>query len=420
MNLLIVGINHNSAPVELREKVAFTPDQLTDALQDLSRHAGLSEIAILSTCNRTEVIAMGVESDASHVVTWLADYHQIAVPDLAPSIYTKTNREATLHAMRVACGLDSMVVGEPQILGQFKDCFEAARRIGTLGPELDHLSQTTFRIAKRIRTETSIGENSVSVASAAVTLAEQLFTDLPACNILLIGAGDTIQLVGRHILSAGITQITIANRTLANARKLAEELGGTAIDLQTIPTKLPDADIVIASTAAQLPVLGKGTVERALKTRKHRPILMVDLAVPRDIEPEVGELRDIYLYSIDDLQEIIDANISNRHEAAKQAEQIIALEITGYRSRKELKTADQTLVRFRAFHEAIKRDELAKAVARLERGDDPTLVLNQLANQLTNKIIHTPSVQLKTAAATEGEDFLAAIAKLYQLDDDVE
>jgi len=420
MNLLIVGINHNSAPVELREKVAFAPEQLADALQDLSRHAGLAEIAILSTCNRTEVIAMGVETDASHVVNWLADYHQVAVSDLAPSIYTKTNREATLHAMRVACGLDSMVVGEPQILGQFKECFEAARRIGTLGPELDHLSQTTFRIAKKIRTETSIGENSVSVASTAVTLAEQLFTDLPACNILLIGAGETIQLVGRHILSAGITQITIANRTLANARKLAEELGGTAIDLQTIPTKLPEADIVIAATAAQLPVLGKGTVERALKTRKHRPILMVDLAVPRDIEPEVGELRDIYLYSIDDLQEIIDANLSNRHEAAKQAEQIIALEIIGYKSRKELKAADQTLVRFRELHEAIKRDELAKAAIRLDRGDDPTLVLNQLANQLTNKIIHTPSVQLKAAAATEGEEFLAAITKLYQLDDDVE
>ncbi|MEK9869453.1 MAG: glutamyl-tRNA reductase, partial [Gammaproteobacteria bacterium] len=315
MNLLIVGINHTSAPVEMREQVAFTPEQLVDALKTLAHHADLSEVAILSTCNRTEVIATSPSIDTQAIVNWLANYHGLNVTDLSPSIYEKLNKDAALHAVRVACGLDSMVIGEPQILGQVKEAYEHARRIGTLGTELQHLSQTTFRIAKRVRTETSIGENTVSVASTAVTLAGRLFSDLPACHILLIGAGDTSELVGQHLLSAGIYQITIANRTLENARRLAHELGGTAIDLQSIPAKLPEADIVIASTAARLPVLGKGVVERALKSRKHRPILMVDLAVPRDIEPEVAQLRDIYLYSVDDLQEIIEANLSDRLQA---------------------------------------------------------------------------------------------------------
>ena len=420
MNLLIVGINHTSAPVEMREQVAFTPEQLVDALKDLAHHAHLSEVAILSTCNRTEVIATSPSLDTQAIVNWLADYHGLNVTDLSPSIYEKLNKDGALHAVRVACGLDSMVIGEPQILGQVKEAYEHARRIGTLGTELQHLSQTTFRIAKRVRTETSIGENSVSVASTAVTLAGRLFSDLPACHILLIGAGDTSELVGRHLLSAGINQITIANRTLENARRLARELGGTAIDLQSIPAKLPEADIVIASTAARLPVLGKGVVERALKSRKHRPILMVDLAVPRDIEPEVAQLRDIYLYSVDDLQEIIEANLSDRLQAADAAEQIVTEEVSAYRSRHETRHVDATMVRFRALHENIKQDELNKALSRLERGVDPAEVMSQLANQLTNKFLHAPSAGIRDAASNGNDERLAAIRDLYDLDDKLE
>lgn len=420
MNLLIVGINHTSAPVEMREQVAFTPEQLVDALKDLAHHAHLSEVAILSTCNRTEVIATSPIIDTQAIVNWLADYHGLNVTDLSPSIYEKLNKDGALHAVRVACGLDSMVIGEPQILGQVKEAYEHARRIGTLGTELQHLSQTTFRIAKRVRTETSIGENSVSVASTAVTLAGRLFSDLPACHILLIGAGDTSELVGQHLLSAGINQITIANRTLENARRLAHELGGTAIDLQSIPAKLPVADIVIASTAARLPVLGKGVVERALKSRKHRPILMVDLAVPRDIEPEVAQLRDIYLYSVDDLQEIIEANLSDRLQAADAAEQIVTEEVSAYRSRHETRHVDATMVRFRALHENIKQDELNKALSRLERGVDPAEVMSQLANQLTNKFLHAPSAGIRDAASKGNDERLAAIRDLYDLDDKLE
>ena len=236
----------------------------------------------------------------------------------------------------------------------------------------------------------------------------------------MIGAGDTSALVGRHLVSAGIKHITVANRTLENARRLADELGGTAIDLQSIPTKLHQSDIVISSTAAQLPILGKGTVERALKSRKHRPILMVDLAVPRDIEPEVSELRDIYLYSVDDLQQIVDTNLNSRQEAAGDAEAILIEEISSYRTRHQSKGAEEKLVRFREHHNNIKTQELQRAITRLQKGDDPEEVLTQLANQLTNKIIHIPSVQLKAAIDDDADHLVAIISTLYQLDDNVE
>lgn len=412
MNLLIVGINHTSAPVELREKVAFTHEQLPNALKDISRVADFSEVAVLSTCNRTEIIAITEDANEKKVVDWLAAYHEMQVPALEPSIYTKGNQEAVYHAARVACGLDSMIIGEPQIFGQVKDAYEQADLIGTLGSELHHLSQNTFRIAKRVRSETAIGQSSVSIASTAVTLAEMLFSDLSNRNVLLVGAGETSKLVGRHLKSAGFRKLTIANRTLSNARKLAEELGGSAIELQTIPSILPDADVVISSTASQLAVMGKGMVERTLKSRRHRPVMMIDLAVPRDIEPEVGELRDIYLYSVDDLQEIINGNLNNRHHAAAEADLIIKREIASYRFRHESRETDETLVRFREHHEAIKTDELAKALIRLKKGGSADDVLAQFANQLTNKLLHRPTQQLKTG----NNDIINVISDLYQLD----
>ncbi len=415
MNLLIVGINHNSAPVALREKIAFTPEQLGDALRDLSSHAGFNEVAILSTCNRTEILAACSHTSTAETIDWLAAYHQLTAADLGDSIYTYENREAARHAMRVASGLDSMVVGEPQILGQFKDCIEQARRTGTLGGELDKLSQLTFRVAKKVRSQTAIGENSVSVASTAVALSAQLFSNLQDCRVLLIGAGETSELVGKHLLGAGINQITVANRTIENARTLANTLNGKAIDLQAIPGQLAGADVVIASTAAQVPVLGKGTVERALKARKHKPILMVDLAVPRDIEPEVGDLRDIYLYSVDDLQEIISENLESRQDAAKEAESIVTEAAEDFRTLEETRDVEGMMVKFRHRHESLKQQELDKALAKLEKGEDPKDVLKQLANQLTNKIIHTPSVELKKAARNDAPE-LNAIAKLFQLD----
>ncbi len=418
MELLIVGINHQSAPISLRERVAFTPDQLAHALKNLMHHADLGELAILSTCNRTEIISVANHQEPELIVEWLANYHELPLKDLQDSVYVQKADEAIAHAMRVASGLDSMVVGEPQILGQFKDCFNLARFHETMGPNLNKLSQTTYRIAKRVRTNTAIGENSVSVASTSVTLASQLFADLKTCSALLIGAGDTSELVARHLKSAGIKNMVIANRTLENAKTLAEEFNAQATDLSSIPMHLVNTDIVIASTASQLPILGKGAVERALKKRRHKPIFMVDLAVPRDIEPEVGDLRDVYLYSVDDLQQIISQNLSNREDEAVHAEKIIASAVVEFLETNKSLEAQDILVRFRQRHESLKEVELKKALQRLENGDDSTDVLKTLANQLTNKIIHTPSIQLKQAGKAGRHDLLSAIDELFQLADE--
>jgi glutamyl-tRNA reductase len=287
-----------------------------------------------------------------------------------------------------------------------------------MGAELNQLCQNTYRVAKRVRSTTAIGQNPVSIASTAVVLASQLFADLKTCNALLIGAGETIELVGRHLNNAGIKQLVIANRTLANAQRLAETLNATAVDLSDIPEQLVHADIVITATGSELPILGKGTTERALKLRRHKPIFMVDLAVPRDIEPEVDDLSDVYLYSIDDLQQIISTNLSGRQEAALEAEVIVEQAVLDFQQQHRSRQAVDTLKRFRQRHETIKRAELEKALQRLKKGDAAETVLNSLANQLTNKMIHTPSIQLKQASAEGRRDMLSAVEDLYQLGDD--
>ena len=418
MELLIVGINHQTAPVSLREKVAFTPDQLGHALRDLLSHTDLAELAILSTCNRTELICIAVQQNTTPIVEWLAQYHHLPLPELQQSIYVKTGTEGITHMMRVASGLDSMVLGEPQILGQVKDSFTHAQLHKTIGPELYKLSQATYQVAKRVRTETAIGENSVSVASTAVTLASQLFADLSACNALLIGAGETIKLVARHLVNAGINDLVIANRTVENAQILAEEHDAQAIDLSGVPLHLVNADIVITSTASQLPILGKGSVESALKKRRHKPIFMVDLAVPRDIEPEVSNLRDVYLYTVDDLQQIIDQNLTHRADEAARAENIITEAVQEFVDDYKSLQALDTLVRFRKKNNEFKEAELDKALRRLQRGEDPAELLRSLANQLTNKLIHAPSIQLKQAGKDDRHDLLLAIEDMFQLGED--
>ncbi|MBD3648931.1 MAG: glutamyl-tRNA reductase [Pseudomonadales bacterium] len=417
MDFLVVGINHNTAPVALREKVAFAPEHLGDALHDLKSTGGLKEIAILSTCNRTEIYAAANGPDPEPIVKWLAGFHDLSVDTLNESIYTHWQNDAIAHVIRVAVGLDSMVLGEPQILGQLKEGFFHAQSHGTLGPELNRLSQYTFRIAKKVRSDTAIGENPVSVAYTAVVLAQQLFSDFSRCNALMIGAGETIELAARHLQNAGVNNFVIANRTLANAEALAAKFGGTGIELSAIPSHLATTDILIASTASKLPILGKGSVERALKSRRHKPIFMVDLAVPRDIEPEIEELRDVYLYSIDDLQEIISDNLSTRQDAAEQAESIIRNAVTDYLQEYRSLQAVDTLVKFRKRHEVIMDAELNKAMERLHKGENPEKILNSFARQLTNKMIHTPSIQLKQAGADGREEILSAIQHLYQLDE---
>lgn len=429
MGLFVIGINHTTAPVKLREQVAFSAETLVPALSSLQRLEELSSAMILSTCNRTEIYALAALSETQTstegstnvardaVVTWLAEHHDSAVSDLTPSLYWHEDQDAVHHLIRVSAGLDSMVLGEAQIFGQVKDAFAAAQEARTLDRELLQIQQSVYRVVKKVRSDTGIGQSSLSVASIAVSLAARLFADLSTCQVMLIGAGETIELVSQHLTATGMKSPIIANRTLATARRLADELSGNAITLPEIPQFLSQCDIVVSSTGSELPILGKGTVESALRERRRKPIFMVDLAVPRDIEAEVDSLRDIYLYSIDDLEQIVAENLHLREGAAEEAEGIIDAAVIDILKSLQERDASETVVRFRKHHNDIKTRELEKAIDRLQKGDDPEAILTTLANQLMNKMIHSPSVAMKRATSEGRRELLQIIHKLYELDD---
>ncbi|TQV84793.1 glutamyl-tRNA reductase [Exilibacterium tricleocarpae] len=421
MALLAFGINHNTASLALRERVAFAPEQMSDALADVQRSAGLEEVAILSTCNRTEIYACaqaaGVEPSAL-LMEWLARYHHLSLADIEPYHYWHRGEAAIRHMMKVACGLDSLVLGEPQILGQMKSAYAVAHGMGTIRAKLHGAFQQVFSIAKRVRTETAIGENPVSVAYAAVSLASQIFSDLKQDTALLIGAGETIELVARHLSQQGVRKIIVANRTLGRAEELARRFGAEAILLADIPEQLYRADIVVSSTASQLPLLGKGAVESALKRRKHQPIFMVDIAVPRDIEAEVGELEDVYLYTVDDLREVIEENRKSRREAARKADTIIDQGVALYLDELRALNSVSTIKAYRRKAEVLRDEELAKAQRLLQSGGDPEQVLAQLARNLTNKLLHTPTAKLKQASATGRSDMIGVTQELFELTQD--
>jgi len=415
MALLALGINHKTAPVEIREKVAFTPEQQVEALSQVCVTTPAKEVVILSTCNRTEIYCSTELNGSRALLEWLGQYHHLNPDDLQQCSYAYWNEEAARHMMRVASGLDSLVLGEPQILGQLKSAYSLSQEHSAIGAELSRLFQQTFSIAKKVRTDTAIGENPVSVAYAAVSLAQHIFSDLADSRALLIGAGETIELVARHLSQAGVKSMTVANRTLDRAMKLAEEFNGEAILLGDIPEALINADIVIASTASPLPILGKGAVEAALKKRKHRPVFMVDIAVPRDIEPQVAELDDAYLYTVDDLREVVEENQRNRESAAQDAEQIVELGADQFiRQLRELEAVD-TLTMLRRQAEETKKNELEHALRQLKNGKDAEQVMAQLANRLTNKMLHQPTVQMRKASAEGRQDLLGVVHELYQL-----
>lgn len=414
MTLLAFGINHNTAPLALRERVSFAPETLHVALQDACSRAGLHEVAILSTCNRTEIYAASHQGEAA-VREWLVEHTAIDGDELANSYYCYQGHDAIRHMMKVAGGLDSLILGEPQILGQMKTAFSSAKEAGTLGAELHQTFSHVFHIAKRVRTETAIGENPVSVAYAAVSLAQQIFSDLKHDTALLIGAGETIELVARHLAEQGIKQIIVANRTLDRAERLAREFGGEAILLAEIPEHLHRADIVISSTASQLPLLGKGAVESALKKRRHKPMFMLDIAVPRDIEAQVAELDDVYLYTVDDLHAVIDENKKSRVAAADHAEEIITQGVEHYQRSLRALDAVETVKAFRQKAESLRDAELAKALRSLQSGADPEVVLQQFARGLTNKLIHSPTTVLKEASASSRHHVIHAAQELFDI-----
>jgi glutamyl-tRNA reductase len=417
MRLLAFGINHKTAPVDIREQAAFPEERLPDALRDIREKGVAGEAAIVSTCNRTELYC-GIEDDAAPLFDWFCDYLQLDRDAIKPYIYELPNDEAVQHAFRVASGLDSLVLGEPQILGQMKDAFASAHKAGATGKMLNRLFQQTFSVAKTVRTDTAIGASAVSVASAAVTLAKQIFADLSKQTALLIGAGEMIELCARHLKENGVGHIIVANRTLERAELLAGEVGAEAIALAEMPSRLADADIVISSTASQLPILGKGTVERALKLRKHRPIFMVDIAVPRDIETEVGALNDVYLYTVDDLKDVIQENMKSRMAAAEEAEKIIDMKVGEFMRWVKSLNAVPAIRSLRESADSIRASELKKAQRALESGEKPEVVIEQLARTLTHKIIHDPSAVLRQADHDGDTMLLEAAKRLFNIEDD--
>ncbi len=421
MTLLALGINHKTAPVEIREKVAFAPEKMEQALHECVNKGEVSEAAILSTCNRTELYFSLPEDeteqpDINTLLDWFCQYHQLDRKEVEPFIYLHNNNAAVQHILRVASGLDSLVLGEPQILGQIKDAYNTANQAGTIGRQLNRLFQHTFSVAKQVRTDTAIGASPVSVAFAAVSLAKRIFADLSKHTALLIGAGETTELVARHLSEQGVNKMIVANRTVERAQTLASQFDAEAIALSDMPERLVDADIIIASTASQLPILGKGAVERALKHRKHRPMFMVDIAVPRDIEPEVGKLDDIYLYTVDDLREVIEEGRQSREEAAQQAEEIVENQVEHFMGwLRSLKGVD-TIRAFRSQAEEKRDEQLALAKKQLAAGKDPEQVITDLARTLTNKLIHEPSAQLNQAAYSGRKEMLELARELFNLE----
>ncbi len=420
MALVILGINHRTAALETRERVAFAPELMIKALHDGLVDIDGDDFAILSTCNRTELYVSGELSSTGAMLEWLAKDRNLQANDLEPACYEYRDDAAVAHMMKVASGLDSMVLGEPQILGQMKSAFAVAEAAGTVTGPLHQVFQQVFATAKRVRTETAIGENPVSVAYAAVSLAQQIFSRMKDVHALLIGAGETVELLARHLREQGVGQITVANRTLSHAQEMAEKFSADAILLTDIHDKLHEADVVISSTASQLPVLGKGAVESALKKRKHKPIFMVDIAVPRDIEPEVGQLDDIYLYTVDDLKSVIEVNLRQREDAADQAEVIISEGVASWQKQLRGQGVASTIRAFRGTVGAVRDSELDKALSALNQGQAPEQVLRQLAHGLTNKLLHTPTANLKRAGELGHHEHIRWTQELFGLQEPVE
>ncbi len=413
MQLFAFGINHQTAPLDIREQVAFPAERLEPALHDLAAHRAVREAAILSTCNRTEIYCN--TDEPAQAIDWLAGFHHLQPNTIQPYLYALPHEQAVKHAFRVASGLDSMVLGEPQILGQMKQAVKTAESAGTLGTLLHKLFQRTFSVAKEVRTTTDIGANSVSMAAAAVRLAQRIFPSISEQSILFIGAGEMIDLCLDHFAAQHPQHITIANRTLERAHVLARRVNGNSVTLNELPEVLARHDIVISCTASPLPILGKGMVERAIKARKHRPIFMVDLAVPRDIEPEVSELRDVFLYAVDDLAEVVKQGIDSRQVAALQAESIIETRVQHFMEWMLARETVPTIRALRDHAERQRRMELERAMKQLARGDDPEKVMDYLSHALTNKLMHGPTHALSNATQDERESLETWMRRLYHL-----
>ncbi len=411
MPLLVLGINHHSAPLEVREKLAFPPETQSDALTSLASRPGVSEAVLVSTCNRTEVYCRA--DDMAAVRAWLKEEAARAGLDVEAHLYSHSEAEAIRHAFRVASGLDSMVLGEPQILGQVKQSVRTAEHSGTLGTTLNRLFQHTFSVAKEVRTQTAIGAQSISMSAAALKLAQNLFGDISRTRMLLIGVGEMVELAATYFVAQGPQGVVVANRTLARGEAFAERFNGTAISLEQLPERLHEFDVVITGTASTLPILSKGAFERALKARKYRPMFVVDFAVPRDVEPDAAELEDLFLYTIDDLGTIVQEGAGQRQAAVAEAETIVERQVDAFQAWLKARGAVPAIVQLRAKADEYRAAELAKAKARLAKGEDPARVLEGLAAGLVNKILHHPTQALNRAAEGERDALVRAVETLF-------
>jgi glutamyl-tRNA reductase len=416
MSLVVVGINHRTAPVEVRERVVFEPGRVPDALRELASLPDVGEAVIVSTCNRTELYCVAEGGDGA-LADWLQRYHQLG-SSIHHCLYRLDEERAVAHAFAVASGLDSMVLGEPQILGQLKDAYRTAQEAGTTGPLLNRLFQAAFSVAKRVRTETKIGANAVSVASAAVAMAKTVFASFDNRTALMVGAGETIALAARHLHADGLRRMIVANRSVDRARELAAEFQGFAIGLDEIPAHLREADIVVASTASPNPIITREMAAQALRARKRRPMFMVDIAVPRDIEPEVAELEDVYLFTVDDLQSVVNENMEGRRQAAREADTMIAAEVDRFELQLRTRGAAPTIRRLRDEAEHTRQHTLEQARRMLAAGRSAEDVLEYLSTTLTNRLMHAPSQRLRDAAETGDAEIVGIIADIYRLDRD--
>jgi len=416
MPIYALGLNHTTAPIEVREQVAFQIDTLGHALRDLIGRPWVKEAAILSTCNRTEVYFHGAEPGP--VIDWLEDFHGVPKSSLSPYVYTLPQQEAVTHAFRVASGLDSMVLGEPQILGQMKHAVKTAEAAGSLGLVLNRLFQRTFAVAKDVRTSTDIGSASISMAAASVKLAERIFPSLSEQRVLFIGVGEMIELSATHFAAKKPRSMTVANRTLERGEQLAARFGADAITLSDLSDRLAGFDIIVTSTASALPILGKGLLERAIKARKRAPMFIVDLAVPRDVEPEANEIADIFLYTVDDLANIVKDNLQIRVDSMREAESMIADQVQSFLRWLEGRSVVPTIAALHGHHDQLRATELERARRLLSGGMPAEQVLDQFARGLTNKFLHAPTQALNQAGEAERAELLATLQRLYQLPDD--
>ena len=412
MQLFTLGLNHQTAPIAMRERVAFAAERLQMALLELARGRSVREAAILSTCNRTEIYCAAGEP--RHALDWFAGYHALSPTELKPFVYTLPQADAVRHAFRVASGLDSMVLGEPQILGQMKDAVRSAEAAGTLGTTLHKLFQRSFAVAKEVRSNTAIGANVVSMAAASVRLAERIFPAIAEQKVLFIAAGEMIELCATHFASRHPGVMTFANRTMERAEALAQRYSASAMPLRDLPERLHEYDIVISCTASALPIVGKGTMERAIRQRRHRPVFMVDLAIPRDIEPEVAEMDDVFLYTVDDLVGLVREGLDARTSAVEQAEAIIESQVGNFLHWMKSREVVPLIRQLRESAEEARRHEVERALKALARGEDPTAILEALSHGITNKLLHAPTRALNQG--DEGnEHFRELVARLYHL-----